>query len=816
MRGHRIFGRLFHAGDRKDFAGPGGENFAYSKSVDRKYVGCCNGDGQGRCASTLVQTVNTTLAWSFSKLRLENKMVQKYKIIIDRDDTFGMKNEGISQVNVFRSIKKEFGFHSDFSIKNLTLKMCEFLVRLLWRYGPAFGIWASGLFLPTLAIAQWSASFRISNQVLVSPNVYEYDVFLQNTSPQSFRLHSYQFGVGIDTAVLNGGSLQVQYVDSSCQLTNMSQAPFWQFDSSTSTVFTNINVGTAVHVLSGRSYRFINNTSILPPLYVQASVVPASVAGCPQPGVRIGRFRAVNSVAFGRGSRPFHLFAPSNAAGMTQSVVSLFVTPNTQQFLYPNAANNALTLVNWNSTMGVCDVNPMFNCRDSVSVVASVCSPNSFLMGGVSYANSGNYQATLVNSLGCDSLVSLNLVVVTPPNPGVILGGDSLCVGVGATYTVGVAGGIWSSSDTSLLRIDPILGQVVAVAPGTVMVRYTVGANGSCGPVSTVKMVVVVAPPSVGLISGSDSACVGSVGNYSTISTGGIWSSSDTTVLQIHPVTGQALAIAPGSTLVSYSLGGGAVCGTVSSVKPVVVTAPPVIGPISGSDSVCVGSLVNYSSPTAGGTWFSSDTSILSIHPTSGVAEARANGTVFLNYAISGFGGCAPVIGTKIIAVLQLPSPPVLTRSVNSDTLFANTTLGNRWYRNGVLMPLYNDLGFIRVLGNGGYRCISRNLYGCESDSSNLQLILTSGNTNPVLYPLKVFPNPNSGKFSIYFDCGHLGISEIRLLDVLGRKVKIIETLTNSTNCLRDIEVAGWGSGLYYLSVIFTTGSGEILPIIIR
>ena len=681
---------------------------------------------------------------------------------------------------------------------------------------PVLGIWAFGLFLPTIAEAQWSAAFRISNQVLVSPNIYEYEVYLQNTSAQSFRLHSYQFGVGVDTAVLNGGSLQVQYVDSSCQLTNLLQAPFWQFDSSTATVYTNINVGNAVHVLAGKSYRFINNTAVLPPLFVQASVVPVSAAGCPQPGVRIGRFRAVNSVAFGRGSRPFHMFASVNAAGMTQSVVSLFVTPTTQQFLYPNASNNALTLVNWNSAGGVCDVNPMFNCRDSVSVVASVCSPNSFLMGGVSYSSSGNYQATLVNSLGCDSLVSLNLVVITPPNPGVISGSDSLCVGGGATYTVGVAGGVWSSSDSLLLRIHPVSGQALAVAPGTAVVSYTLGGSGGCGPVGSVKPVVVAAPPSVGPITGSDSLCVGAVANYSTTTAGGVWSSSDTLLLRIHPVSGQALAVAPGTAVVSYTLGGSGGCGPVGSVKPVVVAAPLSVGPISGSDSLCVGAVVNYSTTTAGGVWSSSDTSILRVHPVGGQAEAIANGSVFLNYTLGGAGACLPGIGSKRIVVLPLPLAPVLTRSVNSDTLFANTSPGNRWYRNGVLLLAFNDRGFIPIPGNGGYRCIRRDVYGCESDSSNLQLISTSGESEMGLYPSQVFPNPNSGAFSIDFDCAHLQISEIRISDGLGRRVNFVVTEPLAPSCLRECVMAGRGSGLYYLTIIFSSGDCQVFPLMLR
>lgn len=510
---------------------------------------------------------------------------------------------------------------------------------------------------PVGVSGQWSASLRIANQAQVLPNTYEYEVYIQNTSSQPIRLHSYQFGVGFDTSILNGGQLQVQYVDSSSQLTNPSQAPFWQYDSMTATVFSNINVGSSIYSIAGLSYRFINNTAVLPPSFAQSSLLPVSTTGCPQPGVRIGRFRAINSVPFARASRPFHVFSDFNAAGVTRSVVSVYLTPSTQQFLYPNASSNALGLVGWN-TAGTCDVNPFLNCRDSVSISASICAPDSFLLGGIGYTVSGNFQAVLNNIYGCDSVISLGLVVSTPPMPATLFGSDSLCVGVSSLFSASVTGGVWTSSNTTILQVD-----------------------------------------------------------------------SNT-----------------------------------------------------------------------------------------GTATGLSSGTADLIYTIQGSGACQSVSSTRSVVISPRPLSPVLSVSSTFDTLFSNILTGNRWFRDGVLMPNFSNAPLIVVPGNGDYRCIIESVNGCFSDSSNLVRISSAGLGDKSLQSsVKLYPNPSATRsFFIDTEASERRIKEVKMWDTLGGEIPLKQNERPSENAIWRVEAPGTVPGVYYVLIMFSDGSIQTSNVIFR
>ena len=73
----------------------------------------------------------------------------------------------------------------------------------------------------------FSAQLRVANPAQVDDYTYEFDVYVLRTSSGfAYRLNSYQFGLGIDTNILNGGNIIIQIVDNSSQLTNPAQQPY--------------------------------------------------------------------------------------------------------------------------------------------------------------------------------------------------------------------------------------------------------------------------------------------------------------------------------------------------------------------------------------------------------------------------------------------------------------------------------------------------------------------------------------------------------------------------------------------------------------
>ncbi|MEZ4962078.1 MAG: HYR domain-containing protein [Saprospiraceae bacterium] len=113
------------------------------------------------------------------------------------------------------------------------------------------------------------------------------------------------------------------------------------------------------------------------------------------------------------------------------------------------------SIVNLNLT-----VLPVF----TMNLVESICNGESFTVGTSTYTLSGNYQDTLTSSLGCDSIVNLNLTVLpvfTANLTESICDGESYMVG-GSVYS---ASGSYQDTLTSDLGCDSIVNLSLTVLP---------------------------------------------------------------------------------------------------------------------------------------------------------------------------------------------------------------------------------------------------------------------------------------------------------------------------------------------------------------
>jgi sugar lactone lactonase YvrE len=80
----------------------------------------------------------------------------------------------------------------------------------------------------------------------------------------------------------------------------------------------------------------------------------------------------------------------------------------------------------------------------------------------------GDYSNNRIRMISC----------IYVPNPGIITGIDSVCIGGNVNLTDTVSGGTWNSSNTAIATINAS-GVVTGVAPGLVTLRYVV--SNSCG-----------------------------------------------------------------------------------------------------------------------------------------------------------------------------------------------------------------------------------------------------------------------------------------------------------------------------------------------
>jgi hypothetical protein len=81
---------------------------------------------------------------------------------------------------------------------------------------------------------------------------------------------------------------------------------------------------------------------------------------------------------------------------------------------YSASGTYTATLTNSVGCDSVITLNLTVNQPSTSTISQTICAPNSFTFNGQSYSTSGTYTATLTNSVGCDSVITLNLVVNQP------------------------------------------------------------------------------------------------------------------------------------------------------------------------------------------------------------------------------------------------------------------------------------------------------------------------------------------------------------------------------------------------------------------
>jgi gliding motility-associated-like protein len=257
--------------------------------------------------------------------------------------------------------------------------------------------------------------------------------------------------------------------------------------------------------------------------------------------------------------------------------------------------------------------------------------------------------------------------------------GTVLCTGATTTLSSSIPGGTWTSGSPAVVGVTAA-GAATAASPGTATLTYTV-TSGGCTSTATLN-ITVTALANAGTISGGPNVCTGQTVTYSSNGTaGGTWSSANTAIATVNPITGVVTPVAAGSSSIIYTIGSGACAATASA--PVNVTTTPVVAPITGNNTVCVGSQVTLSSATSGGNWNTSDPGIVSLASAGGTATATgvAPGTATITYTVT--NGSCTAQQTFTITVNPLPAPvliagPSTVCTGNSITL-TGTPAGGIW-----------------------------------------------------------------------------------------------------------------------------------------
>jgi gliding motility-associated-like protein len=210
-------------------------------------------------------------------------------------------------------------------------------------------------------------------------------------------------------------------------------------------------------------------------------------------------------------------------------------------------------------------------------------------------------------------------------------------------------------------------GVVTGIAIGTATATYS---TALCG----IRTAVVTVNPVPGAIAGTTNVCIGTTGTLTNPSTGGTWTSGNTTVATVGASTGTLYGVSAGVTYVTYILPGG--CYAVAIVT---VLSSPTAGTITGPSTVCAGDSVLYTSSVAGGIW--STTGTLAIVTAAGTVRGLSAGTATISYTV--VYSCGTDIATKVVTVLPAPDAGTITGDsslcVGDTTTLSNIMTGGTW-----------------------------------------------------------------------------------------------------------------------------------------
>ena len=297
--------------------------------------------------------------------------------------------------------------------------------------------------------------------------------------------------------------------------------------------------------------------------------------------------------------------------------------------------------------------------------------------GTVSGISAGTATITYSLTTGCTA----TLVVTVNNLPSAITGTGNACIGTTLPLGDATSGGAWSSGNTAIATID-VTGIVTGTGAGIVTINYTSGA----GCISS-AMVTVNPVPSA--ITGNTTVCAGATTSLYNTVPGGIWSSSNVNYATVDN-SGNVTGVAGGTAMITYSMASGCYATTTVTVSA--------LQPITGTFSACMGSTTALNDATTGGTWSSSNPSVGSVDPASGVVAGLAYGSTTITYTLA--SGCSRTVAVAVNASPSAISGPSSVCSGSTITL-SDASAGGTWSSSSFAVSVGSTTGIIT--GSGAY-----------------------------------------------------------------------------------------------------------------
>ena len=309
--------------------------------------------------------------------------------------------------------------------------------------------------------------------------------------------------------------------------------------------------------------------------------------------------------------------------------------------------------------------------------------------------------------------------------------------------------------------------------------------------------------PYVAAIAGTTNICISGTTSLSTTTTGGTWSMTNTALATITS-GGIITGVAAGTDTAIYTL----VCGgdTAMAMKPITISAGPVVGTISGSAVFCNTSTNTLTDTSTSGTWSSSNTAVATVSGT-GVVTGLSAGTTVISYTET--NSCGSAHDTMMVTV-DVPAAGITGNDSVCESrsiTLADASLSGAWTSSNSAVASVTAAGVVTGVTPGTATISYTLINSCGTTNGTKTIVVNSiGHCDsvsavPVVSAasagVTTYPNPSAGSFTLRVSSPYNEQAYITISNITGEKVK---SITCNTNENREIELYQ-AAGIYLIQV---------------
>jgi len=403
------------------------------------------------------------------------------------------------------------------------------------------------------------------------------------------------------------------------------------------------------------------------------------------------------------------------------------------------------------------------------ATVASIGAGTGLLVAGSS-TGTAIIQYTPTDGCTVSKIITINI------SPSAITGVAVLCGGITSALSDAVTAGTWSSSNTGVVTVGTATGIATGLINGTATITYTLASG--CSQTLLVSVNTSSGPAA---ITGDVSTfCGGSTATFYDATTGGTWSSSNTSIATVGSSAGLVTGALPGTATIFYTA---PVTGCPTDRIITIEQAPSAI---VGTTNLCTNDTVMLSDAVTGGTWSSQYTTVATVNATTGqviptwIYASSINNLI--TYTLS--DGCQATITQTVNPAFALSGSPVAGIGGTTTFVGGSSSIVGTWSQSNsavasltVLSTSYecqvtgiaNGTTVVTYTTTAG--CINTDIVTIGSGRHSYSTATTE--TIPTATDLKLIPNPNNGAFTIKGTLTSVGneIISVDIRNMVGQSV---------------------------------------------